>query len=168
MLKSGEAYYAFNRKDLMDYMKKKTSNIGRIGQVCETPFNQCITLEGYHQLTYADYSMYELTSAYSVPTYGGRVKSLFHLSCYSVKDWVDGKEGGLVNMPPKHLANNGNLTVKRIVRRGEPLPPQPSIPIPTQPLEVSVEDIMAAHAHLLQPGNLEAFHAAILAGEANV
>jgi hypothetical protein len=76
-------------------------------------------------------------------------------------------------MPPQHLANNGNLTVKRIVRRGEPLPPQrvvrnPNIPIPTNQIhEVSVEDIMAAHAHLLQPGNLAAFHAAILAGEAN-
>jgi hypothetical protein len=172
VLKSGEAYYAFNRKDLMDYMKKKTSNIGRIGQVCETPFNQCITVEGYHQLRYADYSIYELKNAYSVPTYGGRVKSLFHLSCYSIQEWIDGHEGGLISMPPEHLATAAP-TVKRIIRRGEPLPPQrvvrnPNIPIPTNQIqEVSVEDIMAAHAHLLQPGNLAAFHAAILAGEAN-
>jgi hypothetical protein len=174
VLKAGEAYYAFNRKALMDYMKKKTSNIGRIGQVYETPFNQCITLEGYHRLTYADYSIYELKSAYSVPTYGGRVKSLFHLSCYSIKDWIDGKEGGLINVPPQHLANNGNLTVKRIVRRGEPLPPQPGARahLPELnahrnnlggPLEVGIDDILAAHAHLMQPGNLEAFHEAVRA-----
>jgi hypothetical protein len=174
VLKAGEAYYAFNRKSLMDYMNKKCTNIGRIGKVYETPFNQCITLEGYHQLRYADYTIYELTSAYSVPTYGGRVKSLFHLSCYSIKDWIDGKEGGLVSMPPQHLTTPvsmpGNLTGRRIVRRGEPLPPQPGarahlpeLNAHRENLEIGIDDILAAHAHLMQPGNLEAFHEAVRA-----
>jgi hypothetical protein len=158
VLKAGETYYAFERRALMDYMKKKATNIGRIGQVCETPFNQCITLEGYHQLTYADYSIYELKHAYSVPTYGGRVKSLFNLGCYSINDWIAGTEGGLVQMPPEHLATT---PMKRVVRR-QPV----TIPVPAQTHEISVDDIMAAHAHLLQPGNLEAFHAAILASNA--
>ena len=167
VLKAGEAYYAFKRKALMDYMKKKTSNISRIGQVYETPFNQCITLEGYHQLTYADYSIYELTNAYSVPTYGGRVKSLFHLSCYSVKDWIDGKKGKFVEVPPQHLSTN-EITVKRIIRRGEPLPSQPGarahlpeLNAHHTNLEVGIDDILSAHAHLMVPGNLEAFHEAI-------
>ena len=161
VIKSGESYYAFQRKALMDYMKKKESNIGRIGTVYETPFNQCITLEGYHQLRYADYSIYELKSAYSVPTYGGRVKSMFHLGCYSVKDWIDGKEGGLVQMPPQHLAV-ATPVVKRIVRRGEPLPPQTGARAYIgDVLEVGIDDILAAHAHLMVPGNLEAFHAAV-------
>ena len=160
-IKAGAAYYAFNRNALMDYMKKKESNIGRIGKVFETPFNQCITLEAYHQLRYADYSIYELKSAYSVPTYGGRVKSMFHLSCYSVKDWIDGKEGGLVQMPPQHLAAAAPV-VKRIVRRGEPLPPQTAARAYNgDVLEVGIDDILAAHAHLMVPGNLEAFHAAV-------
>jgi hypothetical protein len=160
VIKSGAAYYAFERKALMDYMNKKCSHIGKIGKVYETPFNQCITLEGYHQLKYADYSIYELKSAYSVPTYGGRVKSLFHLGCYSVKDWIDGKEGGLVQMPPQHLAV-ATPVVKRIVRRGEPLPPQTGARAYIgDMLEVGIDDILAAHAHLMVPGNLEAFHAA--------
>jgi hypothetical protein len=171
VLKAGEAYYAFNRKSLMDYMKKKSSNIGRIGQVYETPFNQCITLEGYHQLRYADYSIYELKNAYSVPTYGGRVKSLFHLSCYSIQEWIDGKEGGIVEMPPQHLTMSAP-NIKRIIRRGEPLPPQvgarahlpelaPDRSNIQEVINVSIDDILAAHAHLMVPGNLEAFHTAV-------
>lgn len=153
VLKAGETYYAFNRKALMDYMNTKSTSVGRIGKVCETPFNQCITLEGYHQLRYADYSIYELTPAYSVPTYGDRVKSLFHLGCYSVKDWIDGKEGGLVQIPPEQK-DYVRRPVTRIIQRGEPLPPQPII-------EVSMDDILAAHAHLMVPGNLEAFQNAV-------
>lgn len=171
VLKAGETYYAFERKALMDYMNKKSTSIGRIGTVFETPFNQCITLEAYHQLKYADYSIYELKSAYSVPAYGGRVKSLFHLGCYSVKDWIDGNEGGLVQMPPQHLATVRD-SVRRIIRRNEPLPPQvgarahipdiePNHTNVEQILNVSVDDILAAHAHLMVPGNLEAFHAAV-------
>ena len=171
VLKAGETYYGFERKALMDYMKTKSSNIGRIGTVYETPFNQCITSEGYHQLRYADYSIYELKSAYSVPTYGGRVKSLFHLGCYSVKDWIDGKEGGLVQMPPQHLATVRD-SVRRIIRRNEPLPPQvgarahipelaPDRSNIEEVLNVTLDDILAAHAHLMVPGNLEAFHAAV-------
>lgn len=170
VLKAGETYYAFERKALMDYMKKKESNIGRIGKVYETPFNQCITLEAYHQLTYADYSIYELKSAYSVPTYGGRVKSLFHLGCYSIKDWIDGNEGGLVQIPPHHLVTQP--TVRRIIQRGEPLPSQvgarahlpelaPDNSNIVEVLNVTLDDILAAHAHLMVPGNLEAFHAAV-------
>jgi hypothetical protein len=169
VLKAGETYYAFERKALMDYMDKKCLNIGRIGKVYETPFNQCITLEAYNKLRYADYSIYELKSAYSMPTYGGRVKSLFHLGCYSVKDWIDGKEGKQIQMLPEHLAAPAPI-VRRIIQRGEPLPPQvgarahllaPDNSNIVEVLNVSLDDILAAHAHLMVPGNLEAFHAAV-------
>ena len=167
VLKAGEAHYGFNRKALMDYMSSKTISINRIGKFCETPFNQCISLEAYNQLRYSDYSIYEVKSAYSVEVYR-RPKSLFHLNCYSVKEWVDGSAGGLVEVPPKYLTESaptlgprtiiqpnepGTPVVRRIVRRGEPLPPQD--------IEVGIDEILAAHAHLLQPANLEAFHAAV-------
>jgi hypothetical protein len=85
---------------------------------------------------------------------------MFHLGCYSVKDWIDGKEGGLVQMPPQHLAVATSV-VKRIVRRGEPLPPQTGARAYIgDMLEVGIDDILAAHAHLMVPDNLEAFHAA--------
>jgi hypothetical protein len=151
----------------MDYMEKKSTNVGIIGKVCETPFNQCITLEGYQQLRYADYSIYELKSAYSVPIYGGRVKSLFHLDCYSVNDWIKGEEGGICKVPPQQKDY-----VRRIIQRGEPLPPQPGARahLPElaadrsnlqEVLNVSLDDILAAHAHLTVPENLEAFYAAV-------
>ena len=167
VLKAGEAYYGFERKALMDYMEKKSTNVGRIGKVYETPFNQCTTLEAYQQLRYADYSIYELKSAYSVPTYGGRVKSLFHLGCYPINDWIKGEEGGLCKVPPQQKDY-----VSRIIKRGEPLPPQlgarahlpelaPDRSNLQEVLNVSLDDILAAHTHLMVPGNLEAFHAAV-------
>jgi hypothetical protein len=166
VLKAGETFYAFERTSLMEYMNKKCTTINKIGQVYETPFNQCITLDAYNQLQYSDYSIYELKSAYSVPMYGGKVKSLFHLNCYSIREWVDGHQGGIVEIPPKHLVMPP--TVRRIIQRGEPLPPQVGARAylardssNQAVLNVSLEDILSAHAHLSVPGNLEAFHAAV-------
>jgi hypothetical protein len=159
VIKAGEAYYGFHRKALMDYMNGKSVSVNRIGKFYETPFNQCITLEGYNKLRYSDYSIYELKNAYSVPSYGGRVKSLFHLNCYSLKQWIEGSEGSNVVVPPQSLTApfENPLPVRRIIRRGEPLPPHNL----AQEIEVSLDDILAAHAHLVVPGNLEAFHAAV-------
>lgn len=167
VLKAGETYYAFERKTLMDYMKKKSTNLGRIGTVYETPFNQCIMSDALQQLLYADYSIYEFNSAYSVPTYGGRVKSLFNISCYSINDWINGEEGGICKVPPQQTNY-----VRRIIQRGEPLPPQVGARayLPElnddrsnlqEVLNVSLDNILSAHAHLMVPANLEAFHAAI-------
>jgi hypothetical protein len=165
VLKAGETFYAFERTSLMEYMNKKCTTINNLGQVYETPFNQCITLDAYNQLGYSDYSIYELKSAYSVPIYGGKVKSLFHLNCYSIREWVDGHQGGIVEIPPKHLVMS-QPTVRRIIQRGEPLPPQVGARAYLardslqEVLNVSLDDILSAHAHLSVPGNLEAFHAA--------
>jgi hypothetical protein len=155
VLKAGEAYYGFHRKALMDYMNSKTISITRIGKFCETPFNQCISLEGYNQLRYSDYSIYELKSAYSVEVYR-RPKSLFHLNCYSVKNWIADVVVARAAVPPQHLTETpAYLLPGSLIGRGdESLPPQPM-------MEIGVEDILAAHAYLLQPGNLEAFHAAV-------
>jgi hypothetical protein len=159
VIKAGEAYYGFHRKALMDYMNGKSVSVNRIGKFYETPFNQCITLEAYHRFRYSDYSIYELKNAYSVPSYGGRVKSLFHLNCYSLQQWIEGSVGSNVVVPPQSLTEQleHRPVVRRIIRRGEPLPPQNV----AQAIEVSLDDILAAHAHLVVPGNLEAFHAAV-------
>lgn len=177
VLKAGEAYYGFNRKTLMEYLNSKTVSVPRIGKFCETPFNQCISLEAYNQFRYSDYSIYELKSAYSVETYR-RPKSLFHLNCYSVKDWIAGIVVARAAVPPQHLTqpaptqgvrtiiqpnDSGIPAVRHIVRRGEPLPPQNvgARAYLEDTIEVGIDDILAAHAHLMVPGNLEAFHAAV-------
>lgn len=146
VIKAGETYYAFERKSLMKYMKQKSMSIRKVGIICETPFNQCITQDAYYQLGCSDYSIYELAPGYSVSINGGGIKSLFHLKCYSIMDWINGEEGGLVCLPPKEIQ------VTRIIKRGEPLPPQTGV------ITVSMDDILAARAHLAVPGNLEAFH----------
>ena len=159
VIKAGEAFYGFERKVLMDCLNSKPVSIDRIGKLYKTPLNQCITLEAFNKLRYSDYSIYELKSAYSVPSYGGRVNSLFHMHCYSIKQWVNGSGATNIMIPPQHLITAPS-PITRIIRRGEPLPPQnPNLPF--QMPEITVDDILAAHAHLLVPGNLEAFHAAV-------
>jgi hypothetical protein len=138
VLKSGDTYYAFQRNTLHKYMKTKEVRIGRIGLVYETPLNQCITLEAYHSLQYSDYSIYELKSAYSVPSYDERVKSLFNLNCYSIKQWITNTGCKKISFPAQKYIN------------------------PVQRAHINVDDILAAHAYLQQPGALEAFHAAVL------
>jgi hypothetical protein len=81
------------------------------------------------------------------------------MHCYSIKQWVNGSGATNIMIPPQHLITAPSH-ITRIIRRGEPLPPQnPNLPF--QMPEITVDDILAAHAHLLVPGNLEAFHAAV-------
>lgn len=159
VIKAGESYYGFDRKDLMNYMNKKSTTVGRIGKVYETPFNQCITLEGYHQLRYTDYTIYELKSAYSVP-FGTKIKSLFHLNCYSIKDWLNGTIRKTAIMPPQTVLQ----PIKRIIQRGEPLPSQLNTDNSNRAeiINTSLNDILRAHAQLVVPDNLHVFYTAVL------
>jgi hypothetical protein len=138
ILKAGNSYYAFNRGQLIDYMCNKKINTG-IGDIYETPFNQSITREAFFQLQYADYSIYELKSAYSVSV-GNKLKSLFHLHCYSIKDWIECKEGGIVLVPNATILTN----------------------ILPQVFDITYEDIIAAQEYFNQPGNLEEFYNEVL------
>ena len=100
VIKVGESYYAFDRRVLSDCMRRKMTYVDiRIGDVYETPFNQCISRLGVERLQYADYSIFELRPDRSVDTEKG-VKSLFHIYCYSVKEWVE--EAGVIyqSCPP--------------------------------------------------------------------
>ena len=109
VLKAGERYYAFERRALMTYMKTKETDVNSyVGKVYETPLNQCIPLVAFEQLAYADYSIYELRPAYSVEV-GTRLKSLFHLHCYSIEKWIElsydvkiSPPSDLSRLPPIH------------------------------------------------------------------
>jgi hypothetical protein len=97
VLKAGEQYYGFNRGELVKYMKTKKTYVRCIDdEVYETPFNHCITTEALKYLEYADYTVYELDSTITV-TVNGVVKSLFHLVCYSVKQWCNNSVGMLLS-----------------------------------------------------------------------
>ena len=97
VLKAGEQYYGFDRRELVKYMKTKKTYVRRIDdEVYETPFNHCITTEALKYLEYADYTMYEVDSTITV-TVNGVVKSLFHLVCYSVKQWCNNTVGMILS-----------------------------------------------------------------------
>ena len=97
ILKAGEQYYGFDRSELMRYMATKRTYVRRIDdEVYETPFKQCITTEAFTYLGYGDYTIYELDSTITV-TVNGAVKSLFHLVCYSVRQWINNSIGMILS-----------------------------------------------------------------------
>ena len=103
VLKTGERYYAFDRRALMTYMKTKEITVNSyVGKVYETPLNQCIPLLAFEQFAYADYSIYELRPAYSVEV-GTGLKSLFHFHCYSLERWIAAAQGEVKVSPPSKL-----------------------------------------------------------------
>ena len=161
ILKAGEQHYAFERMPLWDYMGKKNTYIGHpIGYVYETPFNQCITEDAVVHLKYSDYSIYELVPAYSTATNGGKVKSLFHLNCYSTKDWV--AEPRVISYTLKMPANLPMIPKSKPPAGAAGVLQTMLMNSTADIIEVSIDDIIAAHTHLEQPHNLEAFHTAIL------
>jgi len=141
VLKAGETNYAFNRNTLMDYMKSKTFIIDNIGSILESPLKQCITLEAYYQFSHMEYSIYELKSSYSVPIFGGQVKSLFDLKCYSIEDWINNKPNKIITVPPKQsiTENIYNSNIAELIN-------------------LSLDNMLLEHAHLITSDNLEVFY----------
>ena len=93
IIKAGEQYYGFDRSELVKCMATKKTYVRCIDdEVYETPFKQCITTEAFTYLGYGDYTIYELDSTITV-TVNGTLKSLFHLVCYSVRQWVNDSVG---------------------------------------------------------------------------
>lgn len=99
ILKVEEQFYAFDRKVLMDTMAEcQTPVDGRIGVLYDTPMNQSITTTAYYSLRYADHSIYELTPSYSINV-GQKVKSLYTLTAYTVKQWANKVDDKKISPP---------------------------------------------------------------------
>lgn len=152
VIKADQAYYGFERNTLIECLYSKPVIIDGLGKFYKTPFNQCITLEALNMLRFSDYSIYELKSAYSVFGSGGRVNSLFHMHCYSIKQWVEGAKCTNIIVPTQPLVTSSMNNIIHNTMYTHNL---------AQVIEVSLDDILAAQAHLSIPGNLEALHAAV-------
>jgi hypothetical protein len=97
-------FYAFDRQVLMGLMDKQKSPVdGRIGYVYDTPTGQSITTYAYWNLQYADYSIYELTPDYAVTAADQKVKSLFSLTAFTVRQWACGLPGEKMSPPARPL-----------------------------------------------------------------
>ncbi len=86
LLKSGDTYYAFHRKQLLDCMEKKKVQVSDYGYLFDTPFNQSLNEIQIESLKYSDFTIYELTPAYSITLDQVNQKSVYDLQCYSLAD----------------------------------------------------------------------------------
>ena len=95
----GGLYYAYDRRTLCDYMRRKVTYIDSVvGHVYETPFGQCITDAGLQRLHYGDYTIFELVPSHCILNVTC-TKTLFHIYCYSAKGWVNGKTSEFEKCP---------------------------------------------------------------------
>ncbi len=93
ILKTGEQFYAFERDMLMKLMAKSQTWVDAVlDNIYDTPFHQSITTHAYCSLKFSDHTIYELTPAYSTRV-KDKTKSLYTLTAYTVKEWVDGAVG---------------------------------------------------------------------------
>jgi len=119
IIKAGERYYAFERRTLSNYMKSKRVYINEeIRVIYETPLNQCISYNGLDSLSYADYSIFELVYDRSANTKQG-IKSLFHVYCYSVKQWIEEDKTVIHHSFPKEISvsDTAILHAREVERR---------------------------------------------------
>lgn len=135
ILKSGDNYYAFHRKQLEEYMIKTCKYIdSNMETIFDTPFNQSINIKAYCSIIYSDYTIYELKNANMTVTFNDITKSLFSLHCYNIEQWINGTPGKIVSPIRKRKESR---------------------------IEATEEDIIAAFIYLQQPDALNIFYADI-------
>jgi hypothetical protein len=81
-------------------MVGRETRVSSLEYIYDTPNNQTILQCSLEMLLFADYSIYELCSEYSVSISPTRQKSMFTLKCYTVAQWLEGKEGLTLAPPP--------------------------------------------------------------------
>jgi hypothetical protein len=82
IVKCGEMYYAFDRRDIIHFMEQNKRNIDELLDVCKTPFNQYIPVEYIPYFGLADYSVYEFRTGI---VYAGVM--LHDVPCYTVNEF---------------------------------------------------------------------------------
>ena len=100
VIKAGDTFQAFHRKQLYTYMVGRETRVSSLEYIYDTPNNQTILQCAVEMLLFADYSIYELCSEYSVSISPNKQKSMFTLKCYTVAQWLEGKEGLTLAPPP--------------------------------------------------------------------
>ena len=103
VIKAGDTFQAFHRKQLYTYMSSRETYVSFLQYIYDTPNNQSILQCALDILLYADYSIYELCSEYSISISPNKEKSMFTLKCYTIEQWLENKEGLTLSPPsPPH------------------------------------------------------------------
>ena len=100
VMKAGDTFQAFHRKQLYTYMVGRETHVSFLEYIYDTPNNQTILQCALEMLLFADYSIYELCSEYPITLSPSKQKSMFTLKCYTVAQWLEGKEGLTLSPPP--------------------------------------------------------------------
>ena len=108
LVKVGEQFYAFDRSNLHKYMSTQHTYIPSYDYVYRTPHNQSISYNGLTSILYSDYSIFELHSASTISVDAPRrvEVSLFHIHCYSVKDWIQKTPTRIILSNPNHMGED--------------------------------------------------------------
>ena len=89
LLKAGNQFHAFHRKNLCTFMATRSLHLPSIGEVYDTPHNQTIIKDAFIVLPYTDYSIYELLPEFTV-SHHTKQKSMYTMKCYTVEGWNNG------------------------------------------------------------------------------
>ena len=105
IIKIQSQFQAFDRNNLLDFMKTKHTFIPYIGDLYNTPTNQTITKQALDILTYADYSIFELCSEYTTTITPSNTKTIYSMKCYTIAEWIN-KAPGVIIFPPSEMLIN--------------------------------------------------------------
>jgi hypothetical protein len=108
ILKIGDSFYAFNRKDLYEAMKNRDSSNRHYEDVLyETPLRQSISSKARDIMLFSDYSIFELVSPQTV-NYGYDNKkstTVYSVICYTVHNYYN-KTPSMVIIPKRKIVGN--------------------------------------------------------------
>lgn len=101
VLKAGDNYYGYNRKDLVNMMKLKKLHTSLFDDyICDTPLNQTFMYMFIDVFKSADYSIYELVPKYSVDINDKITKNMHDIKCYDVAGFEKGVTNNYIYAPP--------------------------------------------------------------------
>ena len=96
LLRIGEQFHAFHRKDLAAYLEKHSMHHPHIGKLYDTPHKQTITESAKVWMQWSDYAIVVLVSRETVDI-GNHSKSLHECCFYTVEEWTtDGGAPGVI------------------------------------------------------------------------
>jgi hypothetical protein len=101
LLKIGDNFQAFNRRNLLDFMNKRSIYITYIGKVFDTPTHQTITENAFTIIGYSDYSIFEFSKEYNTDDVDiHEHKTLYTVNCYTLKGWIDSVISHIISPMP--------------------------------------------------------------------
>ena len=110
LIRVSDAFHAFDRRALHRCLSSSiVQNVPGYGVLCDTPHHQTIPEEILDLLLYGDWSVYELEYDRTVEFDYGRIqKSLYHVHCCTLQQYLQGEKGFTVLPEPRENSSHGS------------------------------------------------------------